>query len=265
MWKRSVRLAPLVASLLLSGEMVTAQSEAAKPPGVIAPLNIQRFHILLFTSQNMIKLPRATHTWAVMVRSVDGRILDAQTISWLPVDLKVKPFYLFVEPGGNYPLDFTLGRMRQEHERISLWGPYEAVPQLYERFIARKAYLESGALGYQCCDFLARLHYGGTESTVSMRSHRFMALRQAMCCNFMVTTPARLSRARYCADGSRLPMPELMNGCRLSSESTGRKSFGDRTMQKCEDRTHRSRNPFLRPPAILFAVASVLVCSLGHF
>lgn len=149
MWKQLV--IPFVTALLFVAEPAAAQTGVET---VLAPGGGEQLHFLLFTSQNALKMPRATHTWAVMVRSVDGRIIDAQTISWLPVDLKIKPLNLFVEAGGNFPLDFTLGRMRQEHERISLWGPYEAAPELYQRFVARKAYLESGALGYQCLDFV---------------------------------------------------------------------------------------------------------------
>ena len=124
----------------------------ASPTAVPAP---DRFFFLLFTSQDILKAPRATHTWAVMVRTQDGRILDAPSISWMPADLKIKPLYLFVEPARNLSYDFTIQWTRNAtRERISLWGPYEADPQLYERFLARKAVLESGALGYQCLDFL---------------------------------------------------------------------------------------------------------------
>ena len=158
MFKSATSKIALVTSVLLFVSSAAAQPFEgsamwpASPTAVPAP---DRFFFLLFTSQDILKAPRATHTWAVMVRTQDGRILDAPSISWMPADLKIKPLYLFVEPARNLSYDFTIQWTRNAtRERISLWGPYEADPQLYERFLARKAVLESGALGYQCLDFL---------------------------------------------------------------------------------------------------------------
>jgi len=119
------------------------------------PASSERFYLLLFTAQESVKLPRESHTWAAMARVVDGRIVKTRSISWLPTDLEIEPLLLRVESGRNFSFDHTIRwTLSATRQRISLWGPYEAAPELYARFVARKNFLESGAIGYQCLDFL---------------------------------------------------------------------------------------------------------------
>jgi hypothetical protein len=140
-----------------------AQSEVLTRPGDIAesipltamPVNpgLDRFFLFVFASQSVPKVPRYTHTWAVMVYQRAGTVVDVSTISWMPADLQIKPLRFLVEPGVNESCRGVIQRILDEsRERISVWGPYEAHPILYERFQAQKSFLESGALGYQCID-----------------------------------------------------------------------------------------------------------------
>lgn len=116
-------------------------------------LNPDRFFLFVFTSQSVPKIPKYTHTWAVMIYVQAGIVVDVSTISWMPADLQIKPLKFSVEPGVNESYQDAIRRILIEsRQRISLWGPYEAHPSLYERFIERKTFLESGKLGYQCVD-----------------------------------------------------------------------------------------------------------------
>jgi hypothetical protein len=168
---RRVRLAIVAAASLLAcmvcGAAVPTVCRAQAPAGGAG----ERFYYLLFTAQDALKNPRETHTWAVMVRMVDARIVETQTISWLPSDLRIKPASLVVEPGANLSCDATIRwSLSHARQRIALWGPYEAAPELYARFVARKAQLESGALGYQCLDMLgeAALRKNGVNCVHSL-------------------------------------------------------------------------------------------------
>jgi len=153
------------AALAASGTASAQNSGFAGPPHAYTPSSAlpvgsgvptsERFYLLLFTAQDAVKLPRETHTWAVMARVVDGRITETPSISWLPSDLKIKPLVLHVESGSNFSFDHTIHwTLTTTRQRIAIWGPYDADPQLYDRFTTRKTELESGAIGYQCLDFL---------------------------------------------------------------------------------------------------------------
>jgi hypothetical protein len=117
----------------------------------------EHYYVLIFGSQTPVRIPRYTHSWAVMVRTteVPGKPLqinEVHTISWLPASLKVRAFKLQVEPGANLDLCTTIEEMLRNKERVSLWGPFETWQGFYVRFVTQKAFLESGALGYQCND-----------------------------------------------------------------------------------------------------------------
>src|SRR4051794_19146131 len=101
-----------------------------------APAN-QRYYILVFGSQSAPPRPRFSHCWATVVKvtnSAAGPQIEQQTISWYPRDLDINLFRLRVEPGVNLGLNFTIEEVLRQHERISLWGPYELWHGGYQRF-----------------------------------------------------------------------------------------------------------------------------------
>src|SRR5262249_42197602 len=61
-------------------------------------------------------------------------------------------YRLRVETGANLDLGTTIEEVLHNNERVSLWGPYETWQGFYTRFVTQKAFLETGALGYQCND-----------------------------------------------------------------------------------------------------------------
>jgi hypothetical protein len=122
--------------------------------------------MLVFSSQSTPKLPRYTHTCATVVRVKDfgpNRLpeIENQTISWLPSALQVRTWDLRVEPGVNLDLHHSIDEMRAQRQRVALWGPYEIRPDLYLTFLAQKAFLESGKLGYQALDALGEAGSNG--------------------------------------------------------------------------------------------------------
>jgi hypothetical protein len=110
----------------------------------------ERFFLIIFSSEQPVPLPAHTHTWAVAVRRTDR--LEAHTISWLPATLRVEPLRFCVEPGVNLDLSASLATAARDGQGVVMWGPYEVRPSLYRRFLAQKAFLESGRVGYQCAD-----------------------------------------------------------------------------------------------------------------
>jgi hypothetical protein len=141
----------------------SAPNSVSEP--VIPAAHGERTVIVVFTSQSTPKVPRNTHTWAALVRTVSvfdpttgqtaPQIVDVANISWMPRSHVIKPFIYVVEPGVNLSLESTFDVVLTDgKERITAWGPLEASPELCNRFLARKAFMESGALGYQCVDAL---------------------------------------------------------------------------------------------------------------
>lgn len=120
------------------------------PPG-------ERYYLLLFGSETTIRHPSAVHTWATMVRVVQGAdgkpdTIEPHTISWGPASHKTRPWNFCVEPGVNMGLHDTIREMYKFDEHIIMWGPYEVWHGNYTRFLVQKAFMESGQVGYQCID-----------------------------------------------------------------------------------------------------------------
>lgn len=142
---------------MFAPQRLTPEPDSPAPGG-------DRFSLLVFTAQTAVKHPRATHTWAALVRHDGDRVLDVQTISWMPHDLRIKPYDLSVEPGTNLTLADTIGWITtQTPQQVTLWMPLDASPELAARFDRQKNFLDGGAVGYQCLDFIgeAKLRHNG--------------------------------------------------------------------------------------------------------
>ncbi len=119
------------------------------PPG-------ERYFLILYGSDRPTRQPADTHTWATLV-TVSGApgaetSVVGETISWLPVELPIKPLSRSVVPGRNYGLHETIRVMLDTKQDVALWGPYEVWHGFAQRFRVQKAFMESGAVGYQCID-----------------------------------------------------------------------------------------------------------------
>jgi len=117
----------------------------------------ERFYLLVFGSESTPKVPRRTHTWATVVKTVEApgsgpQVAEVHTISWMPATLDIHPWRFTPEPGRNLELHETIRMALGFREHIAMWGPYEIYPRGYRRFLMQKAYMESGQVGYQCID-----------------------------------------------------------------------------------------------------------------
>ena len=155
-----------IPTLAFAQPFLPSQVEKTESFGAASSALDTRYFILIFTAQSFPKIPRATHTWAVMIKADGCGAVIADTISWLPADLRIKPYHFAVEPGVNRSYEATISHiLAQTGQRITVWGPYEATGEFYERFLAQKQRLESGAVGYQCLDFIGAnaLHHRGSN------------------------------------------------------------------------------------------------------
>ncbi len=123
------------------------------------PVPGERYYLLVFGSEKAVRVPRYTHTWATVVRTVEAagsapQVAETHTISWMPASLEIRPWRFTPEPGRNLELHETVRMALGHREHVAMWGPYEIQPQLYRRFLMQKEFVESGQVGYQCIDTL---------------------------------------------------------------------------------------------------------------
>ena len=119
----------------------------------------ERYYLLLFGSQDALHRPKYTHTWATVVKATctpgcPDPALEVHTISWLPTSLDIRPLSREVEPGTNLGLNDTLNYVLGGKEKVVMWGPYQVSYPFTVRFLTQKAFLDSGAVGYQCDDVI---------------------------------------------------------------------------------------------------------------
>jgi hypothetical protein len=130
------------------------EKEMARVP----PTPGERYYVLFFGSQDRTRRPAFTHTWATLVRAVEvpgcEPALDVHTISWLPTKLDIDALSTRVEPGTNVGLHETIANSLRTKQDIAVWGPYEVWHGFAHRFRVQKAFLDSGAVGYQCVDVI---------------------------------------------------------------------------------------------------------------
>jgi len=132
----------------------------------IPPRPDERYFLILYGSQDLLRRPAYTHTWATLVRMRASDVgpcgsitpgcidpaLDVHTISWLPTKGKIDPGSRTVEPGRNYGLHETMKFAYDTKQSVAVWGPYEVWHGFAHRFLVQKQFLDSGAVGYQCID-----------------------------------------------------------------------------------------------------------------
>jgi hypothetical protein len=113
------------------------------------------YYALIFGSQSHPKQLRYTHTWATFVRVVgDGPDLntysvEVNTISWLPRTLEVHVWDPVAEPGVNLDLYGTLQAMYANKESVTVWGPFQILPEVYNRSLKVSGVLNSGQAQYR--------------------------------------------------------------------------------------------------------------------
>src|SRR4051794_7833216 len=115
----------------------------------------ERYYAMIFGSQSSPKLLRYTHTWATFIRVVGegndpgGYQVYQHTISWLPASLNVRTWSPVPEKGVNLDLGPTIDAVLKNGEHVTMWGPFEMLPEVYERSLRVKAILDSGVAEYR--------------------------------------------------------------------------------------------------------------------
>jgi hypothetical protein len=140
--------------------LLTVTAVAMLPAAVSASTATQpRYYFILFGGQSVPFIPRTSHTWATYVKAtptVGSVVLDAVTISWLPVDGDVRVRNLRPVQGKNHTLDETLAVMMRHRTVMSIWGPYEIDGPRYELAVRQAELLESGRVRYRVIDSFRR-------------------------------------------------------------------------------------------------------------
>lgn len=146
---------------------MTVSARGALLAGALAVLTLpvpgragEAYYLLLFSSQRIPNESNHAHTFATFVRaSWDGDgprpgapALEVCTISWLPVSGPIRSRALLPERGRNCSMEETLVRVLGDGQHVSMWGPYEIEPELYERATRQAALLESGRVRYRAND-----------------------------------------------------------------------------------------------------------------
>ncbi|MBY0230319.1 MAG: hypothetical protein K2W96_13630 [Gemmataceae bacterium] len=122
----------------------------------------EAYYALVFSGQRIPNNPNHAHTFATFVKvswAGDGplrqpALIESHTISWLPANLVIRSRALFPERGHNFDLHETLRFLLGDCQRVSLWGPFPACPELYRLALERKAQLEGGTVRYKANDLL---------------------------------------------------------------------------------------------------------------
>ena len=115
----------------------------------------ERYYSIVFGSQSRPKQLRFTHTWATFIKVVGegddprGYQVFQHTISWLPDSLNVRTWSPIPERGVNLDLHATLDFVAKGGENVTMWGPFEMLPDVYERSLRVKSILDSGAAQYR--------------------------------------------------------------------------------------------------------------------
>jgi hypothetical protein len=118
-----------------------------------------RYYILIFGAEAPpVNPPRYSHSFATFVKVTGDEsdnsqcAIEALTISWLSSSLKLHPWLLKPGQGTLLDLKSTLAWCRDNHMRISMWGPFQIRAELYAKAQTRVELLQSGAISYNEID-----------------------------------------------------------------------------------------------------------------
>lgn len=129
----------IVTSLLIAASIGT------NDPG------IPKCYVILYGGESINYRPRTAHTWATFVRGTPESF-ETFTISWLPMELPVRPGRLVPVAGRNYGLHETMDLFHTGKQELSVWGPYQISPSWYDEAFAYKQRLESGTVKHITLD-----------------------------------------------------------------------------------------------------------------
>ena len=112
----------------------------------------EHYYLVVFGIQKGINLPKNSHTCALFIKDASPAPLETVFISWLPEDMNVTILQRDPQVGVNLDLHATLQHFEDRGCRLSMWGPYEMNPELYQKAKTRRDILEGGTVGYNGID-----------------------------------------------------------------------------------------------------------------
>ena len=115
----------------------------------------ETYYLVVFSSQGPENRPRYAHTFATFVKArwcAGSCPLESFTISWMPRNAVIRPLALLPEPGRNFDLSMSFQWAYAEGQWVSMWGPYQICPELYQRAVVQKNRLESDCVSYKAVD-----------------------------------------------------------------------------------------------------------------
>lgn len=128
------------------------------------------YYLVMFASKQIPwNNPNYSHTFATFVKatteglSLDRCRIETVTISWFPATMRIRTLSLRPETGMLLDLPTTFRWAQDNGTRVSMWGPYQIQPELYERSRVRACQLHSGTIRYKLID---RLHRPGTVDCI---------------------------------------------------------------------------------------------------
>jgi hypothetical protein len=157
-------VSPCSDPVVVSRDLAMTKGTSARVAVIVGVLSVfssgparggERYYAMIFGSQSSPKLLQYTHTWATFIRVVgegddpNGYQVYQHTISWLPASLDVRTWSLLPERGVNLDLNATLDAVYKNGESVTMWGPFENLPQVYERSLRVKEVLDSGVAEYR--------------------------------------------------------------------------------------------------------------------
>ncbi len=111
------------------------------------------YYFTLFTAEATPYRSEKTHTFLAITRiPQDSGVVETREMSWLPATLHVRGIALRPEKGVNLSVADTLAVCRRDNMRVSVWGPYQIQPELYNRLSNQITRLETGKIKYKGAD-----------------------------------------------------------------------------------------------------------------
>jgi hypothetical protein len=174
------RLVPVAMLAAITATQVGCAAFSAKPPTPAAEVSFlelnktpvppgERYYLLIFGSETCPRIPKLTHSWATVVKvpvcAPDATpVAEHHSISWMPATLEIRPWYICVEPGVNLNVHQSIEMAQSKGETVYMWGPFEIPIGLYRKGLLQKAFIDSGAIGYQCIDTIGEAGKNGNGS-----------------------------------------------------------------------------------------------------
>lgn len=122
----------------------------------------ESYFVIVYGYQDSFHVADNSHTFATFVHTTqslpNGEVLnfEEKTISWLPLNARVRVLALLPERGRNFGLKETIEIAAHNQFFIKRWGPARISEDLYRKATLRYDFLNAGGAEYKANDLLFR-------------------------------------------------------------------------------------------------------------